>query len=327
MRIGSVAIYCVKAFGQSWKSFAAIVLVPLCLFGVAGCSRGIAQTAVKLHTPAVEYLGSWGVKGDAPGQLKDPTGIATDSFGDVYVADAGNQYIEKFSAKGKPLLSFQQPGLNDPQSIAVDSGGGIYVTDPVRSSVFVFFPEGDRYRELRLRTKSSNENELSVSIGGDGRVHVLDADARKVFNFTAPPFRIAPSWIVPAGSPNSNAHSGPIVASPDGYIYIADPAANRILRFTDAGHLVSEIDLSPDGAGDRFSGVFAVLGSYIFAVSADGHTLHILAIDGHERTSADLSSQLDQVGGAVSALAVSSQRQLFVLDGPESQILSFQINY
>ena len=134
-------------------SFAPIVMACICMIAIAGCSGGIAETQAKSQLPAVQYVGAWGVKGDQPGQLKDPRGIATDSFGDVYIADAGNQFIEKFDPQGKPLLSFQEDALKQPQSIAVDSGGGIYVTDPVRSSVFVFFPEGDRYRELRLTTK------------------------------------------------------------------------------------------------------------------------------------------------------------------------------
>src|ERR1700722_18489728 len=159
---------------NAMKSLRAIALASLCFLGVAGCSRDIAQTSSKAQLPPVEYLRSWGVKGDGPGQLKDPTGIATDSFGDVYIADAGNQFVEKFDSKGKALLSFQEGALKHPQSIALDSGGGIYVTPPVRGSVFVFFPEGDRYRELRLKTKPSNENQLSIAIGDDARVHVLD---------------------------------------------------------------------------------------------------------------------------------------------------------
>src|SRR3984957_3547121 len=166
------------------RSFPVIALASFCILGSAGCSRDIAQTSAKAQLPPVDYLRSWGGKGDEPGQLKDPTGIATDSFGDVYIADPGNQFVEKFDSKGKALLSFQEGALKHPQSIALDSGGGIYVTDPVRNSLFVFFPEGDRYRELHLKTKSGSENALSVAIGDDGRVHILDQQAGKVFNYS-----------------------------------------------------------------------------------------------------------------------------------------------
>jgi hypothetical protein len=63
-------------------------------------------------------------------------------------------------------------------------------------------------------------------------------------------------------------------------------------------------------------------------MSADGHTLHILVIDGsQQRTDIDLEPELGPDGGTVSALAVSSHRQLFVLDGPHAQVLGFQLNF
>ena len=155
----------------------------------AGCSRGYgADLARSSIASRCRYLRSWGVKGDAPGQLKRPYRNCDQIlFGDVYIADAGNQFIEKFDSKGKALLSFQEGALKHPQSIALDSGGGIYVTDPVRNSFFVFFPEGDRYRELHLKTKSTSENELSIAIGDDGRVHILDQQAGESVQLLRPP--------------------------------------------------------------------------------------------------------------------------------------------
>ena len=309
------------------KSFPVMALASFCIFGSAGCSRDIAQTPAKPHLPPVEYLRAWGVKGDAPGQLKDPTTINTDSFGDVYIADAGNQFIEKFDSKGKALLSFQEGALKHPQSIALDSGGGIYVTDPVRSSVFVFFPEGDRYRELRLKTKPGNENQLSIAIGDDGRVHVLDQQSGKVFNYSAPPFRVAPAWPVATSAPDTKSHPGPIAAGPDGYIYINDPAGNRVLRFTSEGHFASEINVNPSGARDRLSSAFAVFSNYIFVVGADGHTLHIVPTDGRRQIDAELAPQLGPGGATATALAVSDHRELFVLDEGKARVLVFRINF
>jgi sugar lactone lactonase YvrE len=47
-------------------------------------------------TPEGKLLMSIG-SGKAPGQLLRPHGMATDSRGSLYVADAGNQRIQKFS--------------------------------------------------------------------------------------------------------------------------------------------------------------------------------------------------------------------------------------
>ena len=139
-----------------------IASVIVCL---SGCSRLYIlgepkpqQQAGKVERASLSYLGAWGVKGSDPGQLDQPTSIATDQIGNSYIADAGSQFIQKFDARGTPLLAFQDPPLAHPQAIAVDRGGALYVTDASRGSVFVYFPNGDRYRELRLPTRSNAEN-------------------------------------------------------------------------------------------------------------------------------------------------------------------------
>jgi hypothetical protein len=64
------------------------------------------------------------------GPFANPTGIATDSYGDVYVASHGPQFagegrIDVFDAEGNFLDEINEP--NGPQTIAVDTGGHLYV--------------------------------------------------------------------------------------------------------------------------------------------------------------------------------------------------------
>ena len=133
----------------------------------------------KCGAPTLHFIGQWGEPGNGPGTIQQPSGIATNSLGDIFIVDSGSAFISKFAPEGKPLLSFQEDGLNHPQSIAVDHGGALYVTDPVRNSVFIFMPNGDHYRELRLRTRPVPGNTLSAAVGDDGLIHVLDQHAGK----------------------------------------------------------------------------------------------------------------------------------------------------
>lgn len=302
--------------------------VAACGLLLAACTHDAASgEKAKPAPPAVEYVSTWGVKGTAPGQLNDPGGIATDYFGDVYVANSGNRSIEKFRAAGNPLLSFQDDTLKQPESISIDSGGGIYVTDPSRGSAIVFFPEGDRYRELRFKNRPSAEDFLGVTIGADAKVHVLDGDAGRVFNYTPPPFRAAGSWAVPGSVPKGKNNFGPVFAAADGYVYVGNPLANKILRLTEEGGVVSEIALAPRDAGERAEDPFTVYNGHVLVVTGNGRVLQVFSADGMPEMTATLGSDDNGATRDVRAIAVSTHRDLFVLEGAQARVLRFRINF
>jgi streptogramin lyase len=51
---------------------------------------------VQMFSPEGEFLLTLGPSGKGPGQFARPHGMAVDSRGHLYVADAGNQRIQKF---------------------------------------------------------------------------------------------------------------------------------------------------------------------------------------------------------------------------------------
>ncbi len=52
---------------------------------------------VQCFTPEGQYLGGIAVSGSEPGQLRRPHGMAFDSRGDLYVCDATNERVQRFS--------------------------------------------------------------------------------------------------------------------------------------------------------------------------------------------------------------------------------------
>ena len=293
---------------------------------LAGCSQPETHAQPQAAAPlSVSYIGAWGMKGDGPGQLDEPTCIATDVLGNIFLADAGSHFIHKFNWEGRPLLSFEEPVLKHPQRITVDSGGAIYVTDSGRGSAFVFLPNGDRYRELRLRTRPNTENVLSVAVGDDGLIHLLDASTSRISTFT-PRFRLVRSWQPAASAPNAKIRTGAVAVGPDGYLYVTDLDGNRILRFTNEGHFVSTVDARADGTDRKLSDEIAVTRGYIFAMDIDGRMLHVWSADGQPKLDVDLAPELGQANRAVPALAVSPRKELLVLDAPESRVLRYRLN-
>jgi hypothetical protein len=294
---------------------------------LGGCSQSATRAQAQAPPPfSITYLATWGVKGTDPGQLQQPTDIATDSLGNIYLADAGSRFVDKFTWEGRPLLSFGEPGLKYPQAITVDSGGAIYLTDVGRASTFVFFPSGDRYHEVRLKSRPNDEDILGVAVGEDGLIHVLDADAARVFTYS-PGFRLLRNWEPAASVPNGKVHPRAIAMGPDGYVYIVDPAGNHILRFTNDGQFTSLLDARADGVDRKLSDRFAVGLGYIFAMDSDGRMLHVWTADGRPKLDIDLAPQLGQANRAAPSLAVSPRKELLVLDRPEAHVLRYRLNF
>jgi len=303
-------------------------LLLYCSVVLSGCSQATSQPLPLPQNslaPTLHFIGQWGSAGDGPGQLQQPSGIATNSLGDIFIVDSGSAFISKFAPEGKPLLSFQEDGLNHPQSIAVDRGGALYVTDPVRNSVFIFMPNGDHYRELRLRTRPLAGNALSAAVGDDGLIHVLDPHAGKVFSYT-PRMRLVQTWEPRETFPGTQSF-GPLVAGPDNLLYLGTPSGG-IMKLTREGHLISEITPGATGTTWNPGAGFAVWNNCVFVMDSDGRMLHIAATtDGARKADIDLAPELGQASRKAPALAVSPHGELLVLDAPESRVLRYRIAF
>ena len=296
----------------------------LSVYWLAGHRR--SETRADSQKPVTQlliYAGAWGMRGDGPGQLDQPIDIAADAVGDVYIADSGSSYIHKFNSRGTPLLSFQDPLLRNPRAITIDTGGAIYVTDSGRASTFIFLPDGGRYRELRLGTRPKADDVLSVAVADDGVVNVLNSEAGRVFTYNSH-FRLARSWSPTTGSPNEKVPVSSIADGHDGYLYMADPGENRILRFTEDGHFAGEIK---GGADRKLSAQLAVTRGYILAMDGDGRKLHVWSSDGQPKLDVDLAPELGQSNRPAPPIAVASRKELLVLDAPEARVLHYRINF
>jgi DNA-binding beta-propeller fold protein YncE len=83
-----------------------------------------------------------------------PTNLAVAPNGDLFVSDGyGNARVHRFSATGKLLASWGEPGTGPgqfmlPHGIAVDAAGSVYVCDRESDRIQVFTAEGRFIREI-----------------------------------------------------------------------------------------------------------------------------------------------------------------------------------
>jgi DNA-binding beta-propeller fold protein YncE len=129
----------------------------------------------------------WGSAGTGLGELdfnRDPSdpsdligGVAFGPDGSVYVVEAGNKRVQRFSAAGEPELTWGEPGTGDgqfvdPIGIAVSADGEVFVVDDRRDDIQVFTRDGVHLRTIGRQ--GSGPGELletgNVRIGPDGQL-------------------------------------------------------------------------------------------------------------------------------------------------------------
>jgi len=85
--------------------------------------------------------------GGGQGQFDNPSDLAFDQQGCIYVTDSGNFRVQKFDPEGRFLLMFGKRGTGDgellyPRGITLDSQQRVYVVDAMNNRILVFDTTG-----------------------------------------------------------------------------------------------------------------------------------------------------------------------------------------
>jgi sugar lactone lactonase YvrE len=133
-----------------------------CLLGLLISSTLLALASTALFASAALgsqthfYTGtSFGPDGSAGSSFNQPGALATDSAGNLYLAEIGQGLVEKFSAAGAPLDFSSTPGSNEISGIGFHPGtgesqvavapasGAIYATNTNGDSILAFAASGE----------------------------------------------------------------------------------------------------------------------------------------------------------------------------------------
>jgi sugar lactone lactonase YvrE len=82
----------------------------------------------------VAFIARFGEKGDGPGQFNSPQAVSVDPSGFLYVADTGNNRIQKFDFQGRFVAEIGGFGwgreqFNEPVSVWAENGLDVFVAD------------------------------------------------------------------------------------------------------------------------------------------------------------------------------------------------------
>jgi len=194
--------------------------------------------------PDYHLVKSWGEKGIAPGQFRNPIGIAY-SNGHVYVADSLNHRIQIFDANGRFIRQITVPDQGRPMNIAARDGK-VYAADFWNDDVLIFDNNGILKRTLGTPARAGSapgqfNSPAGVTTDQEGNVYVAGFYNQRVQKF-GPDGRFIRQWghtgrkgYVEAGWFN---YPTDVAMAADGTLYVADGYNDRIQVFGSDGRFL-----------------------------------------------------------------------------------------
>lgn len=178
---------------------------------------------------------SWGGEGTAPGEFRDPTGIAV-SADEVFVADARNGRIQVFDKGGGFKRAFGNERLGRPMNLAID-GGRLYVPDYFEDVVHVFSLEGDY--EHAVAAADGLDSPGGVAVYPDGSLLVADTYGQRIVHL-APDGAVLQGWAGAGSGAGEFSYPTDVALDPDGGFFVADGYNDRIQQFGPEGEFLKK---------------------------------------------------------------------------------------
>ena len=119
-----------------------------------------------------------GGAGSSNGEFKNPSALATDRKGNVFVADLGNARVQEFDTNGNYLRSLTTGPAFQPVQLAVDSAGVVYILDAATRAVVKYTASGAPAGYFA----NPNSAVGFFSIDSKDNVYVFSYDALYIYN-------------------------------------------------------------------------------------------------------------------------------------------------
>jgi len=156
--------------------------------------------------------------------LSDPTGVALDGAGNVYIANYGGA-IGKWTAATSNSTTLVSSGLSQPYGVAVDGEGNVYIADTGHDVI----KEWTASNRTATRLISSGLHyPYGVAVGGTGNVYIADSGNNAIKLWAAANGNVTTLVSTGLNQPQGVAVDGA------GNIYIADTGNSAIKELPNA---------------------------------------------------------------------------------------------
>jgi tripartite motif-containing protein 71 len=218
---------------------------------------------IEKFSPSGVFITAWGRKGTGLGEFEfgssenytqPPGGGIAVSGEHVYVADSGNNRIERFNLEGGEPMAWGDYGsgpgqFSYPRGVAANESE-VIVSDDDNHRVERFNAEGAF--EAQAGTQGDGPSQFAfpygVALDAAGDVYVADDSNDRVVKLS-PQLQFAGTWGSFGSKPGQLAFPRALASDPAGDTYVADTANDRIEVFNPDGDYLRTIGISAYGPG------------------------------------------------------------------------------
>ncbi|MGD1083627.1 MAG: BACON domain-containing carbohydrate-binding protein [Verrucomicrobiota bacterium] len=190
---------------------------------IAGCLLTVTQANSN-------YVAAGPVTTLVSSGLNQPSGVAVDGAGNVYIADTDHSMIKEWTAANSNLTTLVSSGLDFPYGVAVDSATNVYVADTGHTVIKEWTAANGNLTTLG---SSGLDFPEGVAVDVAGSVYIADT-----FNSAIKEWATANGTVVALVSSGLSAPSG-VAVDGSGNVCFADTGNNAVKEWTAANSNVT----------------------------------------------------------------------------------------
>jgi tripartite motif-containing protein 71 len=222
-----------------------------------------SHNRIEKFDPNGDFITQWGHKGSEPGQFnfgssqdytKPPGGGIAVAGNYVYVADSGNNRIERFNLEGGEVMEWGTKGSGPgqftyPRGVAANATE-VLVADDDNHRIEKFDPNGAY--QSSAGSQGSGPGQFAfpygVALDAAGNVYVADDLGHRVVKLN-PELVYQGTWGEYGTKPGQLAFPRALASDPAGDTYVANTADDRVEVYNPEGRFLRTIGISARGPG------------------------------------------------------------------------------
>jgi hypothetical protein len=184
--------------------------------------------------------------------FENPTGVAVDQAGNVFIADANNEEIKKWTLTNNTVSVLVSAGIDGLYNVAVDGSGNVYYPNVSPPAVREWVAASNTVITV---VSAGLSFPIDVAVDGAGNLYISDFSANAVLKWTAASNSL--STLIPSGLTQPFG----VAVDAAGNVYVAGYGDNTVKKWTAASSSLSTIitnflnptGVAVDGAGNIYA--------------------------------------------------------------------------